>query len=389
MPTLKHLKFSQDQVLELITHIYDAGLDSSHWTSVLRNLTSVFQAHESVLRIIDTDRKEITRTYHYNKDPDWLKAYTEYFVKVDPWINLLYQSQNTIIECTHHLIPDRELRKLEIYSGYLEPTDTQYGAGGLIGVTPTLKTYFTFQRGLKRGGFTNEHLELVKTLSPHLHRSILINNKTKQLELEADTFKDSLSRINSAIILVNRHGNVLFANRSAEQLIQAHHGIKFGVKGIRLTHLQENKRLHELIAKATIRRSEDAVPVAGGLKYHYPGNENWLSILVSPLNPDHVEFDFATTRCALIFLSENHPKPELSAGIVAQIYNLTDAEAKITTELCLGLTVNEISDKLRISNNTIKTHLKSVFHKTDTKRQVELVNLINRGPAGIKYTDQD
>jgi DNA-binding CsgD family transcriptional regulator/PAS domain-containing protein len=389
MSTPKHLKISHDQMLTLITQIHDAALDTSYWPQVLSNLASVFQAQESVLRILDSDSKEIIGSYQHNSDAYWHKDYMDYYIKIDPWVAIAHKSKNTIIACSHHLIPDRDLRKSEFYNSFLEPIDLHYGAGGVIDVNPTFKTFFTFQREFSRGEFTKEHLELVKKLSPHLNKSVLINFKTSQLELENNKLRDALSQINCAIVLVNRHGNALFVNRLAETLSQQHRGVSISSGGIRLSLTLENERLRDIIYKASVRRTNDTVPVAGGMKYRYPGNKNGLSILVSPLNPDNVEFDFETTRCALVFLSENHPKPGLNAGILSQIYNLTEAETKIAKELCQGLTLSEISEKLRISNNTIKTHLKSLFHKTDTRRQVELVNLINTGPAGIRYSDWD
>jgi DNA-binding CsgD family transcriptional regulator/PAS domain-containing protein len=384
----KHLNISQDQLLELITHIYDAGLDDDHWPHALHLLTTAFQAEQSNLRLIDTEREQISRIYHYNKDPHWLKAYMEYFVKIDPWMKQVHQHTKGFIDCSHRMIPDSEIRKTEYYSDYVEPSDSHYGVGGLIYLNPSLKITFSLQRSLNSGGFSNEHLDLIRKLVPHLSRSVLINRKTRQLEFDRVTLRDSLSQINSAMVVVNQHGECLFVNHSAEKLSREHHGISLSTKGISLSVPPDNDRLQKMIFNATLNRSDLTVPVAGGMKYHYPSSENSVSILVSPLNPDKVDFGFETTCCALIFLSQNQPKPGLSASIISQIYGLTEAEAQVTALLCEGLTLNEISEKLYNTSNTIKYHLKSVFQKTDTRRQAELVNLITTGPAGIKYMDQ-
>ncbi len=387
MPIPKCLRISQDQVLDLISQIYDAGLDANRWGDTLEKFTTAVQAQESILRIIDVKRKGIVRYYHHNKDPHWLKAYGDHFIKIDPYMALLHQSTKPVIDCTQHLIPDREIRKIPFYHEYLAPTNTHYGAGGLIEVNAASKIYLTFQRSFNKGGFTNEHLKLFKILVPHINKSILIGNRTRQLALEAETLKNSLSLINRAILLVNRRGETLFANCAAEELVSKHQGLALTPQGLTLSVRSEHRRLQETIFNATTKRSNDSIPTAGGMKYHYPGNENWMSILVSPLNPETVDFDFETTRCALIFLSENRPDPGINPGIVSEIYKLTSAEAKITVLLCQGMTLNQIAEQLRISSNTARTHLKAIFDKTDTSRQAELISLVNTGPAGFKYTD--
>ncbi len=384
----KHSKISQNQLLELITHICDAGLDDDHWPYALHLLTTAFQAEQSNLRLIDTERGQINRIYHYNKDPHWLKAYMKYFVKIDPWMKLVQQHTKGFIVCSHRVIPDSEIRKTEYYCDYVEPSDSHYGIGGLIYLNPTSKITFSLQRSLNSGKFSCGHLDLIRQLVPHMSRSVLINRKTRKLEFDRVTLRDSLSQLNSAMVVVNQHGKCLFVNHSAEKLSREHHGISLSTKGISLSSPPDNDRLQQMIFNATLNRSDLTVPIAGGMQYHYPGSENWVSILVSPLNPDQVNFGFETTRCALIFLSEKQPKLGLSASIISQIYGLTKAEARVAALLCEGLTLNEISEKLHNSNNTIKHHLKSVFQKTDTRRQAELVNLIMTGPAGIKYVDQ-
>ncbi|MET0091629.1 MAG: helix-turn-helix transcriptional regulator [Candidatus Thiodiazotropha sp.] len=176
---------------------------------------------------------------------------------------------------------------------------------------------------------------------------------------------------------------MLFANQSAESILALCDGVALGVKGIRLAVMADQQRLQQIIARATVDVSGRSVPVAGGMKFQSQEGNCRLSILVTPLNPDRVDADLDARRCALIFLSDGQPDIGLNSEIVSELYGLTESEARVEALLCQGLTMTEIAERLSISNNTIKTHLKSVFHKTHTRRQTELVNLINTGPAGI------
>ena len=57
--------------------------------------------------------------------------------------------------------------------------------------------------------------------------------------------------------------------------------------------------------------------------------------------------------------------------IVRKLYDVTEAEARVTEALLSGLTVQAIATKQGVSPQTIRTHLKSVFAKTGTARQAD------------------
>jgi DNA-binding CsgD family transcriptional regulator len=62
-------------------------------------------------------------------------------------------------------------------------------------------------------------------------------------------------------------------------------------------------------------------------------------------------------------------------------YGLTPAEARVAVLLASGLSLDAIAERLGIGANTALTHLKSIFGKTDTRRQGELIRLLLSNPA--------
>lgn len=73
------------------------------------------------------------------------------------------------------------------------------------------------------------------------------------------------------------------------------------------------------------------------------------------------------------------PSAELSSRSVLDLqrrFGLTRAEARVAARVADGLRLNEIAADLRIGLETVRTHLKRVYDKTKTRRQVELVLLV-------------
>jgi len=68
--------------------------------------------------------------------------------------------------------------------------------------------------------------------------------------------------------------------------------------------------------------------------------------------------------------------PTSRPGLIAQAFGLTPAEARLVALLAGGVSVTDAADRLGIVRETARNQLKSVFAKTGTHRQPELVSLV-------------
>jgi len=76
----------------------------------------------------------------------------------------------------------------------------------------------------------------------------------------------------------------------------------------------------------------------------------------------------------LMVLDQGRQQNQLSYELVAQ-YGLTEKEQKVLIKLIHGRTVKEVAEELFVTENTVKTHLKSLFRKTGSKSQADLIRL--------------
>ena len=57
-------------------------------------------------------------------------------------------------------------------------------------------------------------------------------------------------------------------------------------------------------------------------------------------------------------------------------FDLTPAEARLVARLMTGESLRSCAKALGIKYETVRTHLKSIFQKTGTRRQAELVIVV-------------
>jgi DNA-binding CsgD family transcriptional regulator len=67
----------------------------------------------------------------------------------------------------------------------------------------------------------------------------------------------------------------------------------------------------------------------------------------------------------------------VTAEALRALFRMTEAEASLVTALYAGATLSEASRSLGKSLSTLRTQLRSAFDKTSTRRQVDLLRVID------------
>jgi DNA-binding CsgD family transcriptional regulator len=61
---------------------------------------------------------------------------------------------------------------------------------------------------------------------------------------------------------------------------------------------------------------------------------------------------------------------------LGELYGLTPTEAKVAREFAGGHSYKEVAQRLRISEDTVRAHIKQIYPKTSMNRQSDLVRLV-------------
>lgn len=110
-----------------------------------------------------------------------------------------------------------------------------------------------------------------------------------------------------------------------------------------------------------------------------PGHFAWVVIPFAGGSPVmvHEKFDFAPSNESVVFLLGRAARPKPNALRLQMLFGLTGAETEVALNICLGHTLLEIAKTRKLSRTTVRSHLASLFAKTETNRQSELIALLN------------
>jgi DNA-binding CsgD family transcriptional regulator len=81
---------------------------------------------------------------------------------------------------------------------------------------------------------------------------------------------------------------------------------------------------------------------------------------------------------AVLTVTPKGTKYSMDPALVSSMFGLTPAEARLAALLVAGTELHGIADTQRLSIETVRAQLKSVFNKTNTHRQTDLVSLFLR-----------
>ena len=109
-----------------------------------------------------------------------------------------------------------------------------------------------------------------------------------------------------------------------------------------------------------------------------PGTLSWIVIPYVDGTPVVVgeECHLLATNESVIFLVARDQTRKPNGRHLQKLFGLTGAETEVALSIAAGHTLLEIARSRKLSRTTVRSHLGSIFSKTDTKRQSEVVALL-------------
>lgn len=140
------------------------------------------------------------------------------------------------------------------------------------------------------------------------------------------------------------------------------------------------KRMRAVVTEKWLRPEGDTGPVT------IPRNGTRPMILrIQRLGGSLPDFFASSIGVCLIEDVGRHQRHNLQQ--LRQLFDLTSSEAIIATMIAQGIPLKQVAHERSVSYETARTHLRSIFMKTNTRRQAELaalltqLHLVNLDPA--------
>jgi DNA-binding CsgD family transcriptional regulator len=180
---------------------------------------------------------------------------------------------------------------------------------------------------------------------------------------------DAYSLIGLPAAILSRSHRLAAANELMKKLIPQ--VVQDRPSRIGLSDRGADAKLAESLEQMPSRPTGQACPVAIPATHELPAR----IVHVIPVRKT-ANVMFAAAACMLVITAVARPKIA-SAGLLADLFDLTPAEARVAHGIAAGKTVNEVANEAGLAATTVRQQLKSVFGKTGVSRQADLVGILS------------
>jgi len=217
--------------------------------------------------------------------------------------------------------------------------------------------------------FGQSDIGLLATLLPHLQRAIQLADMFDQMRASVKASATVLDLIAVGVVLFDEYGELAMANEAARRILDA--------DGTILRQLStEVVKMREPSRYAAGQTPEARVL---GLRGQNSGHPLFAIVWDLPS-------ELRDRRHNLVFIVDQGQEHNISIdqGALQRLYGLTSMEARVAALLAKGESIAEIAEHLGNTAYTVRTHLRHIFDKTGTARQVDLVHLLLRSLVALQ-----
>jgi len=363
-------------IVETIEKLYAAATDESLWPEVMRHLLSVTDSVGATFCVIDrSSGPKMSAFAALNFEPPFIDDYLQNMIMHDPTVQFIVAHPQKKLIHDSEVITEREKDKHFYYDWHHRYSDTRHRLAGMALIENRVSSGLTVHRTRKQGDYHPDAISRFEFMLAHLERAVSIGFKLGTLGAHQQMTFEMLDANPLAIIVLDEAARLVFANEAAQRLASAQEGLTIVGAGISLQHATDNRTLQKLIGDALSPQNFDDRNSTGVMRALRRSGKRPFSILVSPLR--RTQFLLTKSRPAVcIVISDPERKTTLSDVMLRSLYGLTHTESRLARHLANGVSLRAAADDLRITYKTARTHLVSIFRKTSTSRQAELVTLL-------------
>jgi DNA-binding CsgD family transcriptional regulator len=355
----------ETSLLELIERVYASAADGD-WRPALRALLPAWRAGVGIVHVGgDVIGAEVGLT------PDLVEDYARRYRVLDERRQRTLERPGEVLTNARMGIADEEFAQSEFYRGFARRVDSFYALGFAF-LQDEEPHALSVHRPQRSGEFDDAEVAAMERLRPHVIRATQLARQLRHARQALADAETALDQLPSALVLLDGRGRPTLVNRAARRILDKRDGLWLARDGLRAATPTLTARLWDLIARAGLSAPRRPAHGGGVLRLPRPSGDLPLAVLAAPV-PASTTLSASTRSAVILHLRDPSCEPQPVASRLEQLYGLTPAEARLTERLASGAPLEEAASALGVTRETVRSQLRVVFQKTDTRRQGELL----------------
>jgi DNA-binding CsgD family transcriptional regulator len=261
-----------------------------------------------------------------------------------------------------------ELATEPFYQDFLRPIGFFWHANACLAKDGQELVAISLKRGLKSGPYEGADVSVLNAVLPQLRAATVVAHRI--LDAKAAGMSQVLHERGDPAFELDAFGRVLRVHAWDDSPNQPVRRINRRLVALdRMAQLAVDRGIHFAI---TAPQVTTVVPLVNSEEKHF-------SLQIVPVVGPARDIFLSTAAIAVLICHQlRRPLRSKAQRVLGEAFGLSKREAEVTMALGEGLNLTEVAERLSIGVGTARNHLKRIFEKTDTRRQAELIALLER-----------
>jgi|GEM_PF-6967237 len=371
-------------MLDVISAFYEAAADDSLWDQAVSKYAHLVGRNQGCLQFVDYKQNEFEYlgVTGWNVDDFLSHPHADEWPSHDPWAHLLETKETHYIGSSR--LPQSEYYDSLFYNELTKPIGWElhdllaavfYDRDNLTGI---LVLYSDHQDR----PFSAEEEKTLRPLYSHIKNALSLHSKFDEVRMVRHAQESLLHQSPNAVFVLNPNGKIVFLNRKAEAMCAEADVLAIRDGKLSAKHNDSNARLQRAIHNLKQMNLGNLQAEIDQMLLFDEGEHSIYSLRLMPVQKSGDRYSKLAGMHAsgiIVHVSDHRFLGEKQVLLFQDHYGLTQAEGKLLLKLGNGKTLNSIADSTGVSVHTLRTQIKSIFEKTDTHSQNQLIQLLLTG----------
>lgn len=378
---------------ELIHLIYGAAFHPEQWSTVVASIAASLNSSKAFLFTPYLAPQHGGFVFPFGFDEVAIQLWATTYIKHDIRAAQLREKgllRDGVVVLDEDLVPQEQVLTSRMYQEYLRVQGLGRVCIGVVfaGAPDLPAVVLPVHRG-PNDPFNQHDVAWMKLLIPHVSRAMGVMLRLETTRVQNASLLASVDRLNFGVALLNEAMQVLHLNQAARDVLQRGDGLSLNTQQQFEGRADENPLQNisnwlEMVRNTPI--SSQPHFLQGAMVLRINGQQNlcdqchvtkkYYQLQCVPLPKTDTSFGLQQNGRYVVFITDPDAVKLPDDRRLHDLYGLTSTQAKVACEFAYGASYKDVAQRLRISEDTIRSHIKEIYRKTQVNRQADLVRLI-------------
>jgi DNA-binding CsgD family transcriptional regulator/PAS domain-containing protein len=362
--------------------IYAAAENPETWRELFPQLQDALGAKSVHMLAIDKAHGTLSYSDGSNLPVEGELAYMHHYRLIDPRLPITAAAGEGQWMHFPEMLDEDVAATHPVYQDFLVPYDRRYNSQCNLVDTSQATVILSFLSGEAEGPLSQQARAFLERLKPHLQRACRIGMRTFVYSSQALVGHLLVSRLRQPVFLMTAGGDIIHANDAAQELVRSTRLVQIRDGKLQLPQqhlselLQRCRELEQAIKAGGTGHTEVPVQASHFRSLRVTDQKDSVYAFYTMLSPQREMGAFGLRPVVMLLFYHPESAPAIDASLLYAMFGLSPAECRIAIQLAEGLSLKEIAAAQGTQHDTVRKQLRSIYEKTSTNRQPELIRLL-------------